>query len=62
MNTLVQIEPRSVFGTMRFYPINSVSIIFANMLGRLTLTKVDLTYIERLGYNIETINNVSWKD
>jgi len=62
MNTLVQIEVKSVFGSIRFYPVNHTAQIFANMLGSITLTRNDLFHIERLGYTIESQANTQWRD
>ena len=61
MNTIT-LELRPVYGATRAYPACDTSRIFADMLGRKTLTKADLSHIERLGYAIKTTSNASLED
>lgn len=54
MRTLY-IRIRRVYGRDTIYPACDDSRIFADMLGRKTLTERDMRHIRTLGYNIEVI-------
>ena len=53
MNTLLQIQQRSVYGVLTIYPINDVAQRFAEIAGTKTLTPKTLKLAEQLGFTIQ---------
>lgn len=58
---VVEIEVRSVFGTVKCYPMNAAARTFAQIAGSTTLTRATLCMIESLGYEIVSMANADWR-
>ncbi len=56
----ITIEVKSVYGTMKCYPVCEQAKIFAQIAGTNTLTHTTLCKIERLGYEIVSIANADY--
>ena len=46
------VEYKTVFGNELIYPINEGAIVFAELIGKKTFTKKDLSKIEYLGFKV----------
>lgn len=55
MDTVIQVQVKSVYGVDRIYPINQKAHQFAALLNRKTLTKADLDKIKGMGFIIEWV-------
>ena len=53
METTVQVQLRSVYGTDKIYPMNPAALRFAQIANTTTLTERTLELIQRLGYKLE---------
>lgn len=51
----IQITIKSVYGNETAYPADKTAQLFADLLGRKTLTPADLRGIKALGYDIEVV-------
>lgn len=54
----ITLDLKQVYGATRAYPACDTSRIFADMLGRKTLTRSDIRHIERLGFAIAITSNL----
>lgn len=46
---------KSVYGNDLYYPVNETALKFANLLGKKTFSRVDLSIIGNLGYTITQV-------
>ena len=53
MDTILEVQVRTVYGTDRIYPINEQARKVAELVGRKTLTKDDLAKLKDLGFQIK---------
>lgn len=51
----IQIKIRSVYGNELNYPVCTLAKEFALLVGRKTLTSVDLASIRKLGFEVEVV-------
>jgi hypothetical protein len=49
----VQIEIKTNYGNEAIYPANDTAAKFTNLLGKKTLSRVDLAIIKNLGFDIQ---------
>jgi hypothetical protein len=52
MTNTVQIEIKTNYGNEAIYPANDTAAKFANLVGKKTLSRVDLAIIANLGFDI----------
>ena len=52
MTNTVQIEIKTNYGNEAIYPVNDTAAKFTNLLGKKTLSRVDLAIIANLGFDI----------
>lgn len=52
---VVQVEVRSVYGTVLIYPANNAAKVFAQIAGKKTLSKADLDLIRSLGFEVDQV-------
>lgn len=53
----IQVKIKQVYGNEAIYPACIHSQVFADMVGQKTLTRRNLDYIKKLGYNIVVVND-----
>lgn len=59
---IVQIEIKDVYGTSKFYPVNSFAEAFAKIAGTKTLTHEVLHTITDMGFEVEVVTpKPDWK-
>lgn len=59
---IVAVEVRNVYGVKKAYPANETARLFADMVGRKTLTRRDIEYCRDLGYSIFSAADADWSD
>ena len=52
MSNTITIQPKQVYGHIKYYPVCDKAIGFSKLIGQKTLTKENLKAIKELGYNI----------
>ena len=52
----VQVEFKSVYGTLLIYPVNEEAKIFAALTGKKTMSKIDLELIKALGHDVVQVS------
>ena len=52
MNKTITVSIRTVYGEMRFYPVNNEAQIFADISGHKTLTPHTIAQAKQLGYEV----------
>tara|TARA_R110002110_G_scaffold56915_1_gene161521 strand:- start:618 stop:821 length:204 start_codon:yes stop_codon:yes gene_type:complete len=52
MNKTITVSIRTVYGEMRFYPVNDAAQIFAAISGHKTLTPHTIAQAKQLGYEV----------
>lgn len=55
METTIEVQVRSVYGTERIYPMNEQARKIANLLGRKTFTKDDLSRLKAIGFTLSWV-------
>lgn len=53
MDTTVILEPKQVYGVLRYYPRNEAAELFVKLAKYKTLSPLDVKTIKALGYKIE---------
>lgn len=56
MNTIIEVEVKSVYGTDKIYPANTAAEILCKIAGTKTLSKFDLSLAAELGLIVKEIN------
>jgi hypothetical protein len=51
-NTSIQIEIKTVYGNETIYPACETSKLFAELTGKKTLSRVNISVIKQLGYSV----------
>lgn len=55
MESLLELQVRSVYGTERIYPINEQARKIAALLGRKTLNKEDVARLQDIGFKVSWV-------
>jgi len=55
MNTILEVQVKSVYGQERIYPINDQAKKIAKLLNRKTLTSEDLGVLKSIGFEIKWV-------
>lgn len=65
MDQRIEIEVRSVYGSLKVYPVNEQAKLLAQIAGTTTLTHATLCFAERMGFSIVEVfpsTQARWKE
>jgi hypothetical protein len=60
MENVIQIQVRTVYGVMQAYPVNEQAKLLAQIAGTKTLQHATLAYAERMGFQIEQVQQAAF--
>lgn len=53
---IIQVEPRTVYGTLKFYPANAAADLLCKLTGTKTLSREALATASQLGHQVHEIH------